>query len=90
MRAGQDRQTDQVDVLVRGHLRDLRGREADTRIDGLHPEVARADGQLLCGVAVAVQAGFADEHADASDAELLRDLGHALACVRDACDVQTG
>ena len=70
VRAGEDGEANEVDVLVDGGADDLLGREADALVDDLHAEVAGADGDLLGTVGVAVQAGLADE-----DADLATDLG---------------
>ena len=64
MRSGEDRQADQVDVLVARGGRDLLGREPDALVDDLHARVARRDRDLLGAVGVTVEPGLADEDAD--------------------------
>ena len=64
VRARQDREPDDVDVLVPGGRRDLRRREPDALVDDLHAGVAGRDRDLLGAVRVAVEAGLADEDAD--------------------------
>ena len=50
-----------MDALVARGLHDLVGGESDSFVHDLHAGVARADGDLLGAVAVAVEAGLADQ-----------------------------
>ena len=61
VRAGQDREADEVHVLVHRGRDDLRGGQPDPLVDDLEAGVAGPDGDLLGAVAVAVEAGLADE-----------------------------
>ena len=61
MRAGEDREADQVDVLLDGGRDDLLRREPDALVDDLEAGVARSHGDLLRAVAVPVEPGLADE-----------------------------
>ena len=61
MRAGEDRQTDDVDVLVARGRDDLLGRESDPLVDDLEARVARGDRDLLGAVGVAVESGLGDQ-----------------------------
>ena len=65
MRAGQDREPDDVDVLGHGGGDDLLGRQADALVDDLEAGVAGADGDLLGAVGVPVEARLADEEPQA-------------------------
>ena len=62
--AREDREADDVDVLVAGRGRDLGRREPDALVDDLHAGVAGRDRDLLGAVGVAVEAGLADEQPD--------------------------
>ena len=64
MRAGQDREADDVHVLLdrRGH--DLLGRLAQARVDDFHPRVPQRPGDDLGAAVVAVEAGLGDQDAD--------------------------
>ena len=59
--AGEDRQADDVGILVTGRRRDLLGREADARVHDLHARVTGRDGDLLGPVRMAVEPGLGDE-----------------------------
>ena len=62
VRAGQDRQADDVDALLSSADAAIcDGRQADALVDDVHADVAGADGDLLGAVGVAVEAGLADE-----------------------------
>ena len=61
VRAAQDREPDDVDALLLGRGGDLRRRQADALVDDVQPDVARAHGDLLGAVGVAVEAGLADQ-----------------------------
>ena len=64
VRAGQDGQTDAVDVLRDRSSHDLRGRQPDALVDDLETGVARADRDLLGAVAVPVEPRLADQEAE--------------------------
>ena len=61
VRAGEDRQPDHVHALLQRRGGDLGGGQADPFVDDVHARVARAHGDLLGAVGVAVEAGLADE-----------------------------
>ncbi len=63
VRAREDRQPDEVDVLGDGGRDDLRRRQPDALVDPLEPGVAGPDGDLLRAVAVPVEPRLADEDA---------------------------
>ena len=64
MGARQDRQADDVDVLLERRRRDHLGRLAEARVDDLEALVAEAAGEDLGAAVVAVEAGLGDEHLD--------------------------
>ena len=64
MGARQDRQPDDVDVLLERRRRDHLGRLAEARVDDLEALVAEAAGEDLGAAVVAVEAGLGDEHLD--------------------------
>jgi len=61
VRAGEDREADDVHALLERGVGDAGGGEADTLVDHLDAGIARGDGDLLGPVAVAVEAGLADD-----------------------------
>ena len=61
MRAGEDRESDDVDVLLDRRGGDLLRGQPDALVDHLHADVAGADGDLLGAVRVPVEAGLADQ-----------------------------
>ena len=75
--AGQDRQADDVDVLLERGGHDHLGRLAEARVDDLEALVAQAAGEHLGAAVVAVEAGLRDQH-------LERSVGHARDCRRAA------
>src|SRR5207248_6181254 len=77
--AGQDRQSDDVDVLVARGSRDLGRAEPDALVDDLYAGVARRDRDLLGAVGVAVEAGFADQQPDGASAGCLDDRAYFVA-----------
>ena len=64
MGARQDRQADDVDVLLEGRGRDHLGRLAEARVDDLEALVAQAAGEDLRAAVVAVEAGLGDQDLD--------------------------
>ena len=69
-------------ALVDRAAGDLRRREADALVDDVHADVARADGDLLGAVGVAVEAGLADEDLRRA-ADRLADAGDLVAQLGD-------
>ena len=69
MRAGQDREADDVDVLLERGGRDHLGRLAEPGVDDLEPLVAESAREHLGAAVMAVEAGLRDEHLD-------RPVGH--------------
>ena len=65
-RAGEDREADDVDALLQGGVGDAGRGEADALVDHLDAGIAGGDGDLLGTVAVAVEAGLADQHLEAA------------------------
>ena len=86
VRAGQDRQADDVDVLLERRGRDHLGRLAEARVDDLEALVAEAAREHLGAAVVAVEAGLGDEH-------LERSVGHGRDCrpaeARPATDLRS-
>ena len=80
VRAGQDRQADDVHVLLDGGRDDLRRGEPDALVDHLEAGVAGADGDLLGAVGVPVEPRLADQEPQPA-AELLAGGPHPLADV---------
>src|SRR6187200_844026 len=76
--AGEDREADDVDVLLQGGLGNLLGGEADALVDHLHAGVAGPQGDLLGAVGVPVESGLADQDLDPV-ADLLGDRVDAAA-----------
>ena len=66
MGARQDRQPDDVDVLLERGGGDHLGRLAKAGVDDLEALVAQAPGEDLRAAVVAVEAGLRDEHLDRS------------------------
>ena len=66
VRAGEDREADDVHALLERGVDDARGREADALVDDLDAGIARAHGDLLGAVAMAVEAGLADQDLEAA------------------------
>ena len=66
---GQDRQSDDVDVLLERGGGDHLGRLAKTGVDDLEAFVAQAAREHLRAAIVAIEAGLGDEHLD-------RPVGH--------------
>ena len=64
MGARQDRQADDVDVLLEGRGRDHLRRLAEARVDDLEALVAQAAGEDLRAAVVAVEAGLGDQDLD--------------------------
>ena len=67
MRAGQDRDADDVDVLLHGSVDDLLGRAMQAGVDDVHAGVAQRARDDLDAAVVAVEADLGDDHADAVD-----------------------
>jgi len=67
--AGEDRETDTVNVLGHGRGDDLLRGEPDALVDDLETSVPCPDGNLLGAVAVPVQAGFAHQQAQPPPAQ---------------------
>ena len=61
MGPGEDRKSDDVDVLLRRRGGDLLRGEANPLVHHLHPDVARAHRDLLGAIGVAVEARLADD-----------------------------
>ena len=61
VRTREDREPDDVDVLVARRRDDLFGRESDPLVDDFEAGVARGDGDLLGAVGVSVESGLGDE-----------------------------
>ena len=74
-----------MDALLGGRGGDLGRRQADALVDDVHAGVARADGDLLGAVGVAVETGLADEELQppaerlADPLDLVAQLGDLLA-----------
>ena len=64
MRARQDREADDVDVLLEGRRDDHLRRLAQAGVDDLEAFVAEAAGEHLGAAVVAVEAGLGDEDLD--------------------------
>ena len=60
----QDREADDVDVLLHGGAGDHLGRLVQAGVDDLHARVAQRGGDDLGAAVVAVEAGLGDEHAN--------------------------
>ena len=73
--ARQDRQPDDVDVLLERGRDDHLGRLAQAGVDDLEALVAQAAGEHLGAAVVAVEAGLGDEHLD-------RSVGHGAIVAR--------
>ena len=90
MGAGEDRETDTVNVLGHGRGDDLLRGEPDALVDDLETGVPCPDGNLLGAVAVPVQAGFAHQQAQPGS-ELFAGGADSLAHLRQlAANVSTG
>src|SRR5271155_4373200 len=68
---------------------DFVGREADTVVDDIHADIARADGDLLRTVRMAVEAGLGDEEGEFT-AELFARDDHFVAQLSDALVIARG
>ena len=66
VRAREDREADDVDAFLECGVGDAGGGEADALVDHLDAGVAGGDRDLLGPVAVAVEAGLADQHLQAA------------------------
>ena len=77
VRARQDRQPDDVDVLLERGRGDHLGRLAEAGVDDLEALVAQAAGEHLRAAIVAVEPGLGDEHLD-------RPVGHGAIVGRRA------
>jgi len=64
VRSGQDRQPDNVDVLLQRGLGDHCGRLPQPCIDDLHTGIAKRPRHDFGSSIVAIQAGFGNQHAD--------------------------
>ena len=64
VRAGEDRQSDGVGVLLDRGLHDLLGRLVEARVDDLHARVAEGAGDDLRAAVVAVEARLRDDDSD--------------------------
>src|SRR6185437_12898339 len=84
--AREDGQADDVRLLLLRRVDDLLRRQANALVDHLHAGVARADGDLLGAVTMAVETGLADQESHAA-AELLRHAVDVGADVVEAGDV---
>ena len=66
VRAGEDREADDVHALLQRGVGDAGGGEADALVDHLDAGIAGGHRYLLGAVAVAVEAGLADQHLEAA------------------------
>jgi hypothetical protein len=61
---GEDRQSDDVDVLLDGRVGDRADRLVTAGVDDLHPRIAQGLGHHLGPAVVAVEPRLGDEHTD--------------------------
>ena len=64
VRAGEDGQADDVDVLLHGGGGDHLGRLVEAGVDDLHAGIAEGRGDHLGAAVMAVEAGLGNENAD--------------------------